>query len=98
VEEIDERMLTGTWTAERDGGVAFELQLDRSGQFEWMAGEGRDGTNVAGDFEVNGQTLVLNGQKGETLMGHVTAVSDNRFKFKLLGSPPNDPGLEFVRR
>ena len=75
----------------------FELQLEKDGNFTWIAGEGKRGSKVAGKYEVNGQTLVLDGGKNESLVGHLESEGKDRFHFKLLGSPADDPGLEFER-
>jgi len=90
--------LMGQWVAERDRDSAFELSLDESGEFTWIAGKGDDRTKMTGQFELSGQTLVLEGEKGEKLAGHLTSEGENRFHFKLLGSPPDDPGLTFERK
>jgi len=89
--------LVGKWTATGDKAPPVELDINDSGKFHWIAGEGNNAAKVNGNYEVNGQTLVLDGGKNDSLVGHLTSDGKDRFHFKLLGSPPEDPGLEFVR-
>jgi tetratricopeptide (TPR) repeat protein len=89
--------LVGHWTGEAGHNAAFRLDLANDGEFTWAAEHGRDSTKVTGEYELDGQTLVLHGDKGETLIGHLTAEDEDRFNFKLVGSPPNDPGIEFEK-
>jgi tetratricopeptide (TPR) repeat protein len=90
--------LVGHWAAHREkGSPAVDLTLNDDGKFHWVAGEGDNATKVSGNYEVNGQTLVLDGGKNESLVGHLASDGKNAFHFKMLGSPAEDPGLEFER-
>jgi hypothetical protein len=97
VRDGEETELVGLWMAQRDKSAPFELQLDEDGNFTWIAGDGKEGSKITGKYEVNGQTLVLDGGKNESLVGHLESEGKDRFHFKLLGSPADDPGLEFER-
>jgi len=93
-----ETELIGHWTARREkDSPAVDLTLREDGKFAWVAGEGDDAAKVTGHYEVNGQTLVLDGGKQESLVGHLASDGKNAFHFKMLGSPAEDPGLEFQR-
>jgi tetratricopeptide (TPR) repeat protein len=93
----EETDLIGKWTAKGDKAPPVALELTDDGQFHWIAGEGEKATQVEGKYEVDGQTLTLDGGKNESLVGHLASEGKDRFHFKLLGSPPDDPGLEFER-
>ena len=97
VKDGEETDLVGTWTAQRDKNMPFELTLSDNGKFTWIAGDGDKASKVSGNYELEGQTLVLDGGKNESLVGHLASEGKNRFHFKLLGSPADDPGLEFER-
>lgn len=89
--------LVGHWTARRDKDMPFDLTLRENGEFTWIAGEGDKASEVSGTYELKDQTLVLDGGKNESLVGYLAAEGEDRFHFKLLGSPAEDPGLEFER-
>jgi tetratricopeptide (TPR) repeat protein len=93
----EETELVGHWTAQRDKSAPFDLTLNDDGKFTWVAGGGDQASKVSGTYELNGQTLVLDGGKNESLVGHLLADGKNHFHFKLLGSPAEDPGLDFER-
>lgn len=94
----DETELVGHWAAQRDkNNMSYQLDLNEDGDFTWKTGEGRDASEITGKYEVNGQTLVLDGGKNESLVGHLESEGKDRFHFKLLGSPAEDPGLDFER-
>jgi len=93
----EETELVGHWTAQRGKDPGPELTLDEDGNFTWIADEGKEKVKVSGKYEVNGQTLVLDGGKNESLVGHLASEGKDRFHFKMLGSPAEDPGLEFER-
>jgi tetratricopeptide (TPR) repeat protein len=96
--EGSETHMVGHWIAHRDkNSPAVEMNLEDNGKFNWTAGEGDKASKVEGNYELNGQTLVLDGGKNESLVGHLSSDGADKFHFKLLGSPPDDPGLEFER-
>lgn len=97
VRDGEETDLVGQWMAERKGEQPFELTLSDDGHFTWIAGDGDKATEVKGQYELKDQTLVLDGGKQESLVGHLTSEGADRFRFKLLGSPADDPGLTFER-
>jgi hypothetical protein len=41
--------------------------------------------------------LALQKEEGGALVGQVTFDGDNKFNFKMLGGPADDPGLDFTR-
>jgi len=93
----EETDLVGKWMAKGDKAPPVELQLTDDGKFHWVAGDGKNAAEVEGKYEVEGQTMTLDGGKNESLVGHLASEGKDRFHFKLLGSPPDDPGLDFER-
>lgn len=87
--------LDGRFVATRDGGSKFELVLNKSGDFTWKAAD--EDRDISGEFDLEGNVIVLKGSRGDTLAATVTAEGEDEFHFKLLGAPPEDPGLTFRR-
>ena len=50
-----------------------------------------------GKYQLAGTTLVLDYGSGESMVGKVNAEGPDRFTFKMIGGPPNDPGLKFSK-
>lgn len=97
VRDGEETELVGHWTARRGEDMPFDLQLSEDGNFTWTAGAGGDASKIEGKYEIDGQTLVLDGGTNESLVGHLESEGKDSFHFKLLGSPADDPGLQFDR-
>jgi hypothetical protein len=95
---VDERELIGTWVARGPADGNYQLLLQDNGQFRWVVDDGRDRTVLTGDFVVEEGTLLLEGDRGALLAGHLVAADGDRFRFRLLGAPPDDRGLTFQRR
>jgi len=93
----EETDLVGHWTAKGKNAPPVDLKITDDGKFHWIAGDGKNEAKVDGNYEVEGQTLTLDGGKNESLVGHMASEGKDHFHFKLLGSPPDDPGLDFER-
>ena len=101
---IDKSLLPGTWHASRPDGSKFVLALIEGGTFDWkFILPNKKGEDFGGTYTVNGPVLILkrqpelNRQDSGALAGTVTFRNDEHFLFKLVGSPPDDQGLEFKR-
>jgi hypothetical protein len=90
--------ITGDWTATRSDGGKIGLSVNPDGGFSWSVEEksGKMGS-FDGTFSLDDNMLVLERQSGGTLMGRVTALADNKFRFKVLGGSDADTGLTFVK-
>jgi hypothetical protein len=51
---------------------------------------------VRGIFDVDQNTLAVQPDSGGTMLAEVDLTGD-RLKFKMIGGPENDPGLEFSK-
>jgi Tfp pilus assembly protein PilF len=90
--------LVGTWKAAA-GDTAIELQLDEKAKFTWKAATaGKPAITVAGDFEVNSDSLVLKTKDQGNMAGTVKSGGENQFTFSLAGAPSTDSGLTFKRQ
>ncbi|HMP01532.1 MAG TPA: tetratricopeptide repeat protein [Gemmatales bacterium] len=91
--------LKGQWRAQHPSGMAITLRLDDQSRFEWKAegGAAAAADSFAGTFAVDDATLTLDSSEGGALVGRVVPLAADRFLFRLIGAPPQDPGLEFQR-
>lgn len=89
--------LKGLWKAERSGGRAVYLRFDDQGQFQWDSLGGPEKDTFTGAFAVDGANLTLERTDGGALVGQVIPQSEKSFLFRLIGTPPQDPGMRFER-
>jgi Tetratricopeptide repeat len=97
---VDAGKLTGRWAATpaKDASVALAIQDD--GRFTWaMTSQGKPAMSIAGASTFADGVLSLVDQDGKngTLAGNVTWKDADHFNFRVAGSPPSDPGLNFAR-
>ena len=95
--KVDPTTLVGNWTAARDDGSKFELTLTSDSNFTWKFSLKDKREEFGGTYSVEGNLLILERKDGGSLIGELTPNGDNRVNFKMLGSPGDDPGLDFSR-
>jgi hypothetical protein len=71
--------------------------LDNAGRFVWKFAQGSNAQTFAGKFELTSDTIVLDYDNGGTMVAKVAMPSPGTFTFRMVGGPPNDPGLTFAR-
>ena len=87
-----------TATATRPDGGKIGLSIKPEGGFVWsVEAKGGKKDSFDGDFSLEDNMLFLERKSGGALMGRVTALADNKFNFKALGSGDTDPGLTFSK-
>jgi hypothetical protein len=92
--------LAGTWTATPAPGAKVALAIQDDGSFTWTAtGPGKPAMEITGKSTLADDILTLTAQSGQNgaLVGRVTWQDAGSFTFRLVGGPPNDPGLKFSR-
>jgi tetratricopeptide (TPR) repeat protein len=90
--------ITGAWRATPPaGGGTIDLSLSPDGRFSWKYARPDKTQSFDGKYDLAGTTLVLNYDNGGTMVGKVNAEGADRFSFKMVGGPPNDPGLNFSK-
>jgi len=94
---IDPATLAGTWSASRPDGSKFELALNNDSTFRWKFTQGKQTNDFSGKYTVEGNVLALERKEGGALVGEVIPEGNRKFKFKAVGGPPDDPGLDFQR-
>jgi tetratricopeptide (TPR) repeat protein len=89
--------IVGNWKAQAIGGGAVELSLGKDDRFTWRVTRPNKSQAFEGKYELSGTTLVLEYSSGGTMVGRVNAEGTDQFSFKMVGGPPNDPGLTFSK-
>ena len=97
VRPIDPAMLIGTWHATRDDGSQFELTLQPDATFHWKFTQKETVQEFGGTYTVEGNVLALERKEGGSLIAGVVPSGDQKFNFRLLGAPEEDPGLSFKK-
>ena len=86
--------LVGSWTAVPAEGVTITLNLDGQKGFTWNVAERGQSRGFHGAATFDDGTLALAPSDQPPMVGRVTWKGD-RFRFKALGAPAEDPGLDF---
>ena len=94
--KVDPADLIGTWNASRDDGSKFKLTLNDDKTFTWkFSQKDQKGQEFSGKYTIENNVLALQRDDGGSLVATVTPDGEKAFNFKLLGAPPQDPGLNF---
>jgi tetratricopeptide (TPR) repeat protein len=90
--------IAGAWRAAPPaGGGTIDLALGTDGRFTWKYARPDKTQSFDGKYDLAGTTLVLNYDNGGTMVAKVNAEGADRFSFKMVGGPPDDPGLNFAK-
>jgi len=88
--------LVGDWTSRRDDGSTIQLKFTNNSKFTWIYTAGPKTQQISGtEADANG-LLALQLDNGNAMMARVTSMDGGGFRFRLVGGPPNDPGLIFA--
>jgi tetratricopeptide (TPR) repeat protein len=93
---IKAEQLTGVWTAAGSDGAKFQMTLAKESAFSWKFTSGKKTDEVKGVFAVEQNQLALEVGDGSVLLAEVS-LTGNQLQFKVIGGPPNDPGLTFTK-
>jgi tetratricopeptide (TPR) repeat protein len=88
--------LSGAWTA-KQGSARLQLTLGDDGTFTWIAPADKEERTITGKYTLAGNVLVLEAESGDTMVAKVTALAGDKFHFRFVGGPGDDPGLDFER-
>lgn len=97
VQPFDPAMLIGKWKASRDDGSQFEMTLTKGSTFHWKFTQKATVQEFDGTYKVEANVLALERQDGGSLVAGVLPDGEQKFNFKLLGAPQEDPGLNFSK-
>lgn len=96
--EVDPKSLFGSWKSQRASGPAIELTLSEDGNFEWRVQQGADLRTLSGEYSLGADKIALQPKEGSPMMATISNVQADGFQFRVVGAPPGDKGLEFVRQ
>lgn len=94
---VDVADLGGKWGATGEGNTKFALGLTKEGTFSWTFTQSGKPQTVQGVYALDGNVLAMEPETGGTMLAEITSPTDGKFEFHLLGAPPGDPGLKFVK-
>jgi tetratricopeptide (TPR) repeat protein len=94
---LDAAALAGTWRASRSDGTAFELILTDNATFTWKSSKGTTSKALRGKYTLEGNVLAMERSDGGSLVGEIAFDGERRLRFKPLGAPADDTGLDFAR-
>jgi tetratricopeptide (TPR) repeat protein len=98
VEAVDPRILVGAWSATRDDGSQFKLNLTDDEKFTWtFKSKGHAADSFDGTYTVEDNVLALERKDGGSLIAEVTAGESGAFNFRLIGAAADDHGLDFSK-
>jgi hypothetical protein len=87
--------LIGDWTSHRDDGSTIEVKFTNDSKFTWIHTANGKTQKFSGTAADANGLLALQRDDGTALMARVTSTDGGGFRFRLVGGPPNDPGLIF---
>ena len=94
---LDPAMVPGTWRASRDDGSQFDLTLAKDGTFDWKYTLKGKVEEFGGTYKYENNVMALERKEGGSLIAGVVPDGTQKFNFKLLGAPKEDPGLNFSK-
>jgi uncharacterized protein (TIGR03066 family) len=89
--------LVGKWGAAGQGNSKFAMELTKDGAFSWTFTEAGKPHTVKGVYVLDGSVLVMEPETGGVMQAEVTQPQGGSFGFQMLGAPPGDTGLKFVK-
>ena len=98
VQSIDPASLVGAWKASRADGSTFDLNLTNTATFTWsFAQKGQAAQTFGGTYTVEGDVLALQRKDGGAMIAEIKPGGADKFSFKMMGAPAEDPGLDFQK-
>ena len=95
---IDRSKVLGVWKASRSDGSTFTLKLAEDKSFQWSFTPHEQPTqSFEGSFTLAGNVVTLNRSGGGSLVAEIQIRDESHFRFKLVGAPADDSGLDFKR-
>src|SRR5262249_50737408 len=97
---FDAGKLTGNWVAQAPQNAKISLASKPDGGFTGTTAlPGKPAMSIAGTTTLADGVLTLNSQDAQqgAMAGQVAWKDDTHFNFRIVGGPPDDPGLTFGR-
>ena len=95
---IDPGAIIGSWNASRDDGSKFGLKINDDKTFSWsFTPKDQAPQTFDGTYTLDGNVIALERNGGGSLVAQIDPADRSKFNFKMVGAPPEDPGLTFTR-
>lgn len=94
---ITKAALVGKWSAASAAGAKFNLDLSDEGNFVWTYSQNGKSQSVKGVYALDGSVLAMEPETGGVMLADLTEPKGGNFHFRMLGAPPDDPGLKFAK-
>jgi tetratricopeptide (TPR) repeat protein len=94
---LSEQGLAGSWTSRPTPSVTIQLALRPDHTFTWAVNQNGQTQTFTGQYQLQGDDLVLTREDGQKMDGTLTQQESGAFHFQLKNTGPNDPGLEFAK-
>ncbi len=88
--------LVGNWSA-TSKDAKFQMNLTEDGKFTWVYDQQGKRQEVKGVYALDGSTLAMEPDTGGTMLADISTEGKNTLRFLMVGGPPGDPGLKFIR-
>ncbi len=98
VKPVDPAALIGSWRANRDDGSVFTLDFAPNKTYTWNFTRQGQVQTISGNYTLAAATLTLQGPNNGSMVAQVITDGADRFRFKPLQGPSDDPGLTFVKQ
>ena len=91
--------LAGTWVADRGDKGTITLTIKEDNTFTWSFKQGdKPSSDMKGEVSINEGLLVLGADQSQMVGGTEFSDDDKKMNFVLAGGPPDDKGLDFVKK
>jgi len=90
-------VIRGDWNATQEDGSKFNLSLGADNQFTWTFAQGDKSSSMQGKYSVSNDLLILEPDSGPPMIGRVADAGSGGFRFRMVGTPEEDPGLQFSK-
>ncbi len=90
--------LVGRWKSTPDDQISIELAISVDGNYRWITTPSTgEATTLSGQYTVEDQVLILKNDQEGDLVGQVSSLGTDRFRFIPAGAPPSVSGFLFER-
>jgi tetratricopeptide (TPR) repeat protein len=89
--------MAGSWSATHESGASFALNLTADSKFTWTYKEGDKNSTLEGTYSLANGMLILEPADGEPMIARISDLGQSGFKFRMVGAPKEDQGLQFAK-
>jgi hypothetical protein len=97
IEPPDASKVVGSWKASPVANTTITLTLKDDKTFDWAVSENGRSQTFKGQYTYGGDSLTLVQASGTAMVGQLTWNDPSHVNFRIMGTGPDDPGLDFAR-